>query len=282
VDQLTAGQAHAYLDLLAKTLARYPHGPADRFLLGALRGIDHPSCREITRWHLANVWGVTREPVAADVRGAGLDWPADAETMIGLTRLQNLQACARDVLSHGVAGDFMETGVWRGGACIYLRAILAALGDRERSVWVADSFQGVPPPEPRLYRADLGDTLFTYPELAVPLETVQDNFRRYGFLDDQVRFLPGWFRDTLREAPVERLALLRLDGDLYESTILALRCLYPKVSPGGYVIVDDYGGIASCRQAVDDFRAERGIDAPLQPVDWAGAFWQTASPESAA
>ena len=274
VDQLTTGQAHAYLDLLAKTLARYPLRASDRLLLGALRGIDHPSCREITRWHLVNTWGLGREMADPEVRGSGMDWPADAETMIGLTRLHNVQACARDVLRRGVAGDFMETGVWRGGACIYMRAILAALGDRGRRVWVADSFQGVPSPDPRLYRADFGDTLFTYSELAVSLATVQANFRRYGFLDAQVHFLPGWFRDTLPQASVEQLALLRLDGDLYESTIIALRSLYPKVSPGGYVIVDDYGGIASCRQAVDDFRAEFGIDEPLQRIDWAGVFWQ--------
>jgi len=72
--------------------------------------------------------------------------------------------------------------------------------------------------------------------LAVSLERVQDNFRRYGLLDRQVRFLKGWFRDTLPAAPIERLAILRLDGDLYESTIQALGALHGKVSAGGVVM----------------------------------------------
>ena len=97
---------------------------------------------------------------------------------------------------------------------------------------------------------------------------MQDNFRRYGLLDEQVRFLQGWFRDTLPVAPIERLAVLRLDGDLYESTIQALESLYDKLSAGGYVIVDDYGNVAACRQAVHDFRAQRGINDPIQPIDW--------------
>jgi len=84
------------------------------------------------------------------------------------------------------------------------------------------------------------------PVLAVPLEEVQALFRRYDLLDAQVRFLKGWFKDTLAGAPIERLALLRLDGDLYESTMDALVPLYDKVSPGGFVIVDDYYSCAPC------------------------------------
>jgi O-methyltransferase len=111
-------------------------------------------------------------------------------------------------------------------------------------------------------------------ELVVSLDDVRNNFARYGLLDDQVRFLVGWFSDTLPTAPVERLALLRLDGDLYESTIVALRSLYPKLSPGGYVIVDDWGAVPACKQAVTDFRLEAGIDDQIHEIDWTGAYWQ--------
>jgi O-methyltransferase len=89
-----------------------------------------------------------------------------------------------------------------------------------------------------------------------------------------VRFLKGWFRDTLPTAPVQRLALLRLDGDLYESTTDALTHLYPEVSPGGFVVVDDYGDIAACRQAVTDYRKAHGIEEPIVPIDWSGAYWR--------
>jgi hypothetical protein len=103
---------------------------------------------------------------------------------------------------------------------------------------------------------------------------VQDLFARYDLLDDQVRFLPGWFKDTLPRAPIERLALLRIDGDLYESTWDALSMLYPRLCVGGFVIVDDYYCIPACRQAVDEYRQRAGITTPLEAVDWTGVFWQ--------
>ena len=141
-------------------------------------------------------------------------------------------------------------------------------------MWAADSFAGLPPPNAGQYPLDEGINLHRFPQLAVPLERMQDNFRRYGLLDGQVRFLKGWFRDTLPAAPIERLAVLRLDGDLYESTIQALESLYDKLSPGGFVIVDDFGNIEACRQAVHDFRAARGITDAIHPIDWGGVYWR--------
>jgi O-methyltransferase len=207
-------------------------------------------------------------------RADGRDWPARAHTMIGFKRLANLRACVETALDDGVPGDLIETGVWRGGATIFMRAILKARGVTDRVVWVADSFAGLPAPDTTLYPQDRGITLHQFPQLAVSLERVQDNFRRYGLLDEQVRFLKGWFRDTLPAAPIERLAVLRLDGDLYESTIQALDALYDKVSPGGFVIVDDYHNVAACRQAVHDFRDRRGITDPIETIDCGGAFWR--------
>jgi O-methyltransferase len=196
--------------------------------------------------------------------------------MIGLKRLDNLQTCVERVLHEGVPGDLIETGVWRGGATIFMRAILTAYGVKDRQVWVADSFEGLPLPDPEKYPEDEGDEFHT-PELeilAVPLEEVRDNFRGYGLLDEQVRFLRGWFRDTLPEAPIKSLAVLRLDGDMYESTMDALVNLYPKLSPGGYCIVDDYGAIEACRQAVHDYRDAHDIGEEIIPIDWSGIFWR--------
>ncbi len=207
-------------------------------------------------------------------RAEGCDWPRDAHTMIGLKRLDNLQFCVEDVLDRGIPGDFIETGVWRGGATIFMRAILKVRGVNDRRVWVADSFEGLPPPNPEAYPCDAGDVLHTYKQLAVSLEAVQSNFRRYGLLDDQVRFLKGWFRDSLPGAPIARLAVIRLDGDMYESTMDAFVNLYPKLTVGGYVIVDDYGCIPACRQAVHDFRQARGIADEIRPIDWTGVYWR--------
>jgi hypothetical protein len=194
--------------------------------------------------------------------------------MIGLKRLDNLERCIADVLERDVPGDLIETGVWRGGAVIFMRAALKANGDRDRIVWVADSFRGLPKPDSSQHLDDVDDALWNKQDLMVPLEEVRANFTRYGLLDEQVRFLPGWFQDTLPDAPIERLSILRLDGDLYESTMVALCSLYPKLSVGGYVIVDDYYAIRGCRRAVDDFRARHGIDDEMHQVDWACAFWR--------
>ena len=209
-----------------------------------------------------------------DARADGRDWPAQAETMIGLKRLENIQYCITEVLRKNVPGDLIETGVWRGGATIFMRAVLKTYGDLTRLVWVADSFQGLPKPDGR-YQQDAGDHFWELSHtLGIPIETVKANFTRYGLLDDRVRFLVGWFKDTLPTAQINQLAVLRLDGDMYSSTMDSLLSLYHKVSAGGYVIIDDYGAVANCRQAVDDFRAANNIFEPLQQIDWSGVYWE--------
>ncbi|MGD9951836.1 MAG: TylF/MycF family methyltransferase [Burkholderiales bacterium] len=213
-------------------------------------------------------------PFDIRVRGQGQDWPAVAHTMIGIKRLDALHFCMEDVLNRGVPGDFIETGVWRGGAVIFMRGLLMARGVADRVVWAADSFAGLPPPDADKYPQDAQSTFHHYAQLAVSLEQVQENFRRYGLLDDQVKFLKGWFRDTLPTAPIERLAVMRLDGDMYESTMDALTHLYPRLSRGGYAIIDDYGDVPACRQAVSDYRASCGIDDVIVPIDETGVFWQ--------
>ena len=210
----------------------------------------------------------------ASVRTDGRDWPYFAQTMVGLKRLANVRQCVERVITDGVPGDLIETGVWRGGVVILMRAILEAYDEHERTVFAADSFQGVPPPNVSIYPSDEGSHLHTASALAVPRSEVERNFDLYGLLDDQVRFLQGWFRDTLPNAPIERLAMLRLDGDLYESTIISLEALYPKLSAGGYVIVDDFWRWPMCRQAVEDFRKQHHITDPIQPIDWTAVFWR--------
>jgi O-methyltransferase len=212
-------------------------------------------------------------------RAEGRDWPSEAETMIGLRRLDNLQACIAEVIEQDVPGVLMETGVWRGGASIFMRAALKAYGDQERLVWLADSFQGLPEPDPARYPLDEGDPHHRLaPYLGVSLEEVKTNFERYGLLDERVHFLPGWFKDTLSSAPLECIAVLRIDGDMYESTMEALIHLYHKVSEGGFVIVDDYGALPNCRAAVEDFRKSRGILETVERIDWTGVYWRKSQP----
>jgi hypothetical protein len=198
-----------------------------------------------------------------------------AHTMIGLDGLENVERCAHRVFADGVPGDFLEAGVCHGGASIFLRALQVAYGEADRLTWLADTFAGVPPPTHRVdreHRLDLTEE--RVPWMAAGSRAVRDNFETYELLTDRVRFLPGLFADTLPDAPVERLAILRVDGDLYSSTRETLDALYDRVSDGGYVIVDDYGCLEPCRLAVDEFLAERGLDVEINQVDWTRVCWR--------
>jgi hypothetical protein len=204
-----------------------------------------------------------------------------AVSMIPLGRFDNIRNCVQEILRDGVPGDLIETGVWRGGATIFMRGALKAYGSTDRLVWAADSFEGLPEPDPELFpleaKVQSGPVMQKeYHNLAVSLEEVKRNFAAYGLLDDQVRFLKGWFKDTLPSAPIGALSLLRLDGDFYESTRDALASLYDRLSIGGYVIVDDYGeeSWTYCRKAVDEFRAGRQIEDPLIAVDSKCSYWR--------
>jgi O-methyltransferase len=196
-----------------------------------------------------------------------------ANVMMGQKRLSNIQFAVETILSENIPGDFLEAGTWKGGGCILMRALLEVCDVTDRIVWVADSFVGVPP---ATLAQDAGLALSSndIDYIAVSLDRVQRLFQRYGLLDEQVRFLQGWFKDTLESAPVEKLSLLRVDGDLYESTRDALVGMYDRVSPGGFVIIDDYNDIPACKLAVDEFRQQRKISSPLVEIDWTGVYWR--------
>lgn len=242
-----------YLDLLKKSLMNLLYAEPDRIVMA--NGKPTPL-------HLA--------------RQDGSEWPLNGpmHSMIGMKRLNNIQHCLQDVLQNNIPGDVIETGVWQGGASIFMQAVLKVHKATSRRLWVADSFNWIPPPNPEKYPQDAASDLHTYRYLAVPLEKVQQNFLRYDLLDMNVRFLKGLFEETLPTAPIDQLALIRLDGDLYQSTMEGLMYLYPKLSSGGYILIDDYGAIPNCKQAVDDYRAQHQITAPIIQVDWTGVYWQ--------
>ena len=195
-------------------------------------------------------------------------------SMIGRVRMDHLHRCMDAIRTESLPGDLMECGVWRGGACIFLQGYLRVFGMLDRDLFVADSFEGLPSPREK-DRLNLSRQRF--PELAVRQEDVEENFRRYGLLDPNVVFLPGWFEESLPVAPVNELALLRLDGDLYSSTMDALIHLYDRVVPGGFVIVDDYRNIRECREAVNDFFRSRGERRPqVEKIDWTAVYWRKA------
>jgi len=199
--------------------------------------------------------------------------PEFGHSMIGRKRLDHLEWCLETVIREAIPGDLMEAGIWRGGACVFMRGYLAVHEIADRVVWAADSFTGLPVPSLAQDRAyDLSAARF--PALAIPLDSVREIFARYGLLDDRVRFLEGWFKDSLPNAPIRALAVLRIDGDLYESTRDVLVALYDRVSPGGIIVIDDYEAFPPCREATNDFRSERNIAAPFHRIDWSGVWWR--------
>jgi len=216
-------------------------------------------------------WELAEDQLTLRVMGS--DWPFSGLSMVGLERLDDLQACIESVVGDGVEGDVIEAGVWRGGASILARATLDSLGEHDRTVWVADSFQGLPEPDSGAFPED-EDLDLSYVEfLAVPVEEVRGYFARFG-CEQGVEFLEGFFDQTLRTLGNQRWSVIRLDGDTYEATWVALESLYPGLAAGGYLIVDDYKLIRECREAVEDYRREHGISEPIEDIDWNGVRWR--------
>jgi Macrocin-O-methyltransferase (TylF) len=267
VTPVPADPADAYLDLLKKCLLRHHDGAPFPYAVEAGANGD------------AGVGGVRMaEARMAALASKGMMPYPDADTMVGRDRLDNIHRCVVSVLQDGVPGDFIETGVWRGGACMLMRGVLKAYGDRTRKVWVADSFDGFPPPTDKYpsdpWRGRSQDVIgMLGVSIKVTLDEVKARFERYGLLDEQVQFLTGFFEQTLPAAPIDELAILRLDGDLYQSTYEALEALYPKLSVGGYCIIDDYF-YTMCSKAVEDYRRAHGIEDPVEAVDWTCVQWR--------
>jgi O-methyltransferase len=206
------------------------------------------------------------------LRIAGMDWPLQGLTMIGLGRLEDLQRCVETAVADGIAGDLIEAGSWRGGASMLMRATLDTLAD-DRTVYVADSFQGFPDVDDA---DEQGARLSAFEFLSVPEGEVRESFARLG-LDRGIEIVPGFFEQTLPGLVGRRWAIVRLDADSYEATRLALDCLYPGLAVGGYLVVDDYGSFEGCRRAVGEFRREHGISEPIEGIDHTGARWRRVS-----
>lgn len=188
-------------------------------------------------------------------------------TMASNARLRALHDAVKHVVSARIAGDIVECGSARGGSAALLALALDAAGS-ERALWIFDTFEGMPEPsandpDQKLARKYVGTCRGT-------LEDVTALFRSLHILQ-RARMVKGLFQDTLKNAPVEQIALLHLDGDWYDSVMTCLQTLYDKVSTGGIVQIDDYGYWEGARKAIDDFFRQRGLPVPeLRYIDYAG------------
>lgn len=266
----------AYFDLLKKTLTGYIYPESADKIIEKHCGRSPRAViinLLVTQAAKRGIQLIRRHPFDATMREEGRDQPSIGYSMAGLKRLDNAKLAIETALKENIPGDVIECGVWRGGCSIYMSAVLQA-NKSDRTLWLADSFEGLPKPNAVKYPADKGDTLYQREFLSVPIETVKENFRRFGLLSDSVKFLKGWFKDTLPVAPIKQIAVLRADGDMYESTIDILANLYWKVSPGGFVIIDDYYNWQNCRQAVTEFRERNKIKSTLVPIDRDAVYWR--------
>jgi O-methyltransferase len=251
----------AYLDLLKLTLCDLANARTESVMLT----IDHTGM-------------FSKQSTAEELvhRATGMHWSLHGLTMVGLTRLDDLQQCVESIVHDGVEGEVIEAGVWRGGASMLMRATLDSLGD-DRTIWLADSFEGFPEPDEDAFPADQERDLSRFDFLSVPVEEVRANFARLG-LDHGLKFVPGFFDETMPSLRGGSWCLVRLDSDTYEGTRLALDSLYPGLSVGGHLIIDDYHLLPECQRAVDDYRSEHGVAEPLESVDWNSARWRRETP----
>jgi O-methyltransferase len=273
-DPIPQTPSELYLDLMKKLLTRvlfargierhtiYARGAKSRLL----SGLNHFASR-------VNLEFVRLVPTSAadyiESGGAAERRVEDAETMLGIRQLDQMQRCIVDVLENNIPGDILEAGVWRGGMTIFMRAVLKAYRNVERKVWVVDSFEGFPAIDRKHDTFDWSEGHF-----AVSLANVQSHFARYGLLDDQVCFLKGFFSDTLPDPRIGKLSILRVDADLYTSTMEVLSALYPSLSVGGYAVFDDYQNLPDCRRAIDEYRQANGIIEEIVPIDQRAVFWK--------
>ncbi len=180
--------------------------------------------------------------------------------MMGRARLEQLHAHLDAVRNEGIVGDLVECGTGRGGGAIYMRGYLAAHDIEGKQVWIADRFRAEHHPD------DIVDVW-------TDLDSVRDGFGRFGLLDERVRFLPGEPGDALREAPIGKVALLRIGPGSAEDARFVLEALYPRIVIGGVVVIEGCDD-PERRQAVEDFLTGWGIDAPLDRTDWATVSWR--------
>jgi O-methyltransferase len=188
-------------------------------------------------------------------------------TLLSKGQLDLLERAVLDVEASGIAGDFIEAGVWRGGAIILMRALLDVYAVTGRQVIAADSFRGIP--KNTQFKHDPVDLWEDRWEAGI--DEVRDNIARHGLLDERIEFVEGYFADTLPALTDRQFALIRLDSDSYDSVLTSLEYLYPQLSPGGIIIIDDWH-LPGCRFAVDRYRADQGITEPMH-TDSGNGYW---------
>ncbi|HEX7678756.1 MAG TPA: TylF/MycF/NovP-related O-methyltransferase [Thermoanaerobaculia bacterium] len=206
------------------------------------------------------------------------------QTMTSIERMYALYTATRYVIGNQIPGDFAECGVWRGGSVTLIAHTLLRLGKTDRTLWLYDTFDGMPPPSvedvQEMSGRSASEILAEHDKSAddpfwgvAPRAVVEANLRRTGYPIDRTRFIEGDVMTTIPTHAPEQIALLRLDTDWYTSTSHELQHLYPRVAPGGIVIIDDYGYWRGARKATDEYLASLPASPLLHRIDYTGRMW---------
>jgi len=204
-----------------------------------------------------------------------------AATMTSVERLYALYKSVEYVVRADIPGDFVECGVWRGGSVMMMALALQTFGGAGRRLYCFDTFEGMPPPGGRDIRHETGETAAELLandasggdggfHARAPLEEVERNIAATGYPAELVTYCQGRVEETLPASAPERVALVRLDTDWYQSTKHELVCLYPRLSAGGVLIIDDYGFFRGAREATDEYFTESGNPILLHRIDNTG------------
>lgn len=225
-----------------------------------------------------------RLPVEANAQEREIIVSVRSFTMTSSERIWSLLRAVDYVHTNKIAGDFVECGVWRGGSVMAMIAQLQTLNAPERKIWLYDTFEGMTAPTSHDVDSVGGVSaaqLLNATEVAdgnnvwcvASLEDVEANLFKTKYSPEQLVFVKGDVALTLKENSPEKIALLRLDTDWYESTKAELEILYPKLVPGGVCILDDYGHWQGARKAVDDYFEQLGARPLLMPIDFSGRIF---------
>lgn len=196
-------------------------------------------------------------------------------SMTSLDRMYSLFKSVIYIVENDIQGDFVECGVWRGGSSMVIAKTLKMLNKQDRKIYLYDTFEGMPEPS-------LKDTKIRNSEdpkkiwetekkkggwCAVSLEEVRKNLQTTNYTSENLIFIKGMVEDTIPKTSPEKIALLRLDTDFYNSTYHEFVNLYPKLEKGGVLIIDDYGSWKGSREATDQYFLEKNLHPLLHRVD---------------
>ena len=175
---------------------------------------------------------------------------------------RKLITAALAVYAAQIPGDFVETGVYKGGTSVIMARIARSM-NASKTHWACDSFQGLPNPQSDDSKCKrIEGRMSCNKGYRGAFKSSRQHFETYIASEKltNVQIVSGWFHETLPPRNLHSIAFLRLDGDLYNSTIIALQRLYPLVSSGGMVYVDDYGSFSGCSRAVDEYLTSIGLN----------------------